>query len=65
MKIRLHIQVLSRVCNNEVIDYVSGYSGTIFSSVQFHDHFTDGSTPWMGYQLDARPLPKHRITQTE
>jgi hypothetical protein len=28
----------------------------------FHfDHFTDGRTPWTGDQLDARPLPKHRI----
>jgi hypothetical protein len=28
---------------------------------QFHDHFTDGRTPWTSDQLIARPLPKHRI----
>jgi hypothetical protein len=32
---------------------------------QFHDHFTDGRTPWTSDQLVAKPLPKHRITQTE
>ncbi|PNF19818.1 hypothetical protein B7P43_G14295 [Cryptotermes secundus] len=32
---------------------------------QFHDHFTDGRTPWTGDQLVARPLPKHRTTQTQ
>jgi hypothetical protein len=32
---------------------------------QFHDHFTDGRTPWMSDQLVARPLPKHRTTQTQ
>jgi hypothetical protein len=36
--------------------------GLIF---QFHDHFTDCRTPWTGDQLVARPLPKHRITQTQ
>jgi hypothetical protein len=30
------------------------------------DHFyTDGRTPWTGDQLIARPLPKHRTTQTQ
>jgi hypothetical protein len=32
---------------------------------QFHDHFTDGRTPWTSDQLVARPLPKHRTTQTQ
>jgi hypothetical protein len=27
--------------------------------------FTDGRTPWTGDQLVARPLPKHRTTQTQ
>jgi hypothetical protein len=27
--------------------------------------FADGRTPWMGDQLVARPLPKHRKTQTQ
>jgi hypothetical protein len=27
--------------------------------------FTDGSTPWRSDQLVARPLPKHRTTQTQ
>jgi hypothetical protein len=35
------------------------------SDVQFHDHFTDGRTPWTSDQLVARPLPKHRTTQTQ
>jgi hypothetical protein len=35
------------------------------SDFQFHDHFTDGRTPWTGGQLVARPLPKHRKTQTQ
>jgi hypothetical protein len=32
---------------------------------QFHDHFTDGRTPWTSDQPVARPLPKHRTTQTQ
>jgi hypothetical protein len=32
---------------------------------QFHDHFTDSRTPWTSDQLVARPLPKHRTTQTQ
>jgi hypothetical protein len=35
------------------------------SAFQFHDHFTDRRTPWMSDQLVARPLPKHRTTQTQ
>jgi hypothetical protein len=31
----------------------------------FHDHFTDGRTPWTSDQFVARPLPKHRTTQTQ
>jgi hypothetical protein len=31
---------------------------------QFYD-FTDGRTPWTSDQLVARPLPKHRTTQTQ
>jgi hypothetical protein len=34
------------------------------SDFQFHDHFTDGRTPWMSDQLITRPLPKHRTTHT-
>jgi hypothetical protein len=36
--------------------------GLLFSSLSF---YTDGRTPWMSYQLVARPLPKHRTTQTK
>jgi hypothetical protein len=32
---------------------------------QFHDHFTDGRTPWKSDELVRRPLPKHRTTQTQ
>jgi hypothetical protein len=32
---------------------------------QFLDHFTDGRIPWTGDELVARPLPKHRTTQTQ
>jgi hypothetical protein len=35
------------------------------SAFQFHDHFTDDRTPWTSDQLVARPLPKHRTTQTQ
>jgi hypothetical protein len=35
------------------------------SAFQFHDYFTDGRTPWTSDQLVARPLPKHRTTQTQ
>jgi hypothetical protein len=35
------------------------------SAFQFHDHFTDSRTPWTSDQLVARPLPKHRTTQTQ
>jgi hypothetical protein len=36
--------------------------GLLFSSVSFS---TDGRTPWTSVQLVARPLPKHRTTQTQ
>jgi hypothetical protein len=32
---------------------------------QFLDYFTDGMTPWRSDQLVARPLPKHRTTETQ
>jgi hypothetical protein len=32
---------------------------------RFHDHFTDGRTPWTSDQFVARPLPKHRTAQTQ
>jgi hypothetical protein len=35
------------------------------SDFQFYDHFTDGRIPWTSDQLVARPLPKHRTTQTQ
>jgi hypothetical protein len=35
------------------------------SDFQFHDNFTDGRTPWTSDQLVARPLLKHRTTQTQ
>jgi hypothetical protein len=35
------------------------------AAFQFHDHFTESRTPWASDQLVARPLPKHRTTQTE
>jgi hypothetical protein len=31
----------------------------------FFGHFTDGRTPWTSDQLVARPLHKHRTTQTQ
>jgi hypothetical protein len=31
----------------------------------YFDHFTDGRTPWTSDQLVAKPLPKHRTTQTQ
>jgi hypothetical protein len=37
----------------------------LVSAFQFHDHFRDGRTPWTSDQLVARPLPKHRTTQTQ
>jgi hypothetical protein len=34
--------------------------------VQFRNHFfTDDRTPWMSDQPVAKPLPKHRTTQTQ
>jgi hypothetical protein len=38
---------------------------SIWLIYQFLDHFTHGRTPWTGDQLVARPLPKHRKTQTQ
>jgi hypothetical protein len=32
---------------------------------QLHNHFTDDRTPWTSDHLVARPLPKHRTTQTQ
>jgi hypothetical protein len=36
-----------------------------FDFFQFHDHFTDGRTPWTSAQSVARPLPKQSTTQTQ
>jgi hypothetical protein len=38
-------------------------SGLLFSSVI--NFFTDGRNPWTNNQAVARPLPKHRTTQTQ
>jgi hypothetical protein len=35
------------------------------SGFQFHDNFYRGRTLWTSDQLVARPVPKHRITQTQ
>jgi hypothetical protein len=35
------------------------------SNCQFHDRFIEGRTPWTCDQPVARPLPKHRTTQTQ
>jgi hypothetical protein len=35
------------------------------ASFQFPDLFTIGRSPWTSYHLIARPLPKHRKTQTQ
>jgi hypothetical protein len=35
------------------------------SDFQFHNHFTDGRTPWTSDQLQSRPLLKHTATQTQ
>jgi hypothetical protein len=41
-------------------------SYTSVSRLFFHfDHLTDGRAPWTSDQLVARPLPKHRTTQTQ
>jgi hypothetical protein len=40
-------------------------SWALASDFQFHDLFTDDRTPWTIDQLVARPLPKHRTTQTQ
>jgi hypothetical protein len=39
--------------------------GICLLTFQFHNHCTDGRTPWTSDQLVARPLPKHRTTQTQ
>jgi hypothetical protein len=40
-------------------------SWTQTSDFQFYDHFTDCRSPWTSDQFVARPLPKHRTTQTQ
>jgi hypothetical protein len=59
-----------------VLDKEKSYTESIFFTgstaplgpglcFQSHDHVTDGRTPWTSDQLVARPLPKHRTTQTQ
>jgi hypothetical protein len=37
-----------------------------WSLLKFRNHFyTDGRTPWTGYQPAARPIPTHRTTQIQ
>jgi hypothetical protein len=40
-------------------------SWALASAFSFMIIFTDGRTPWTSHQLVARPLPKHRTTQTQ
>jgi hypothetical protein len=43
----------------------SSYTFTV-SKLFFHfDHCTNGRTPWMSDHFVARPLPRHRTTQTQ
>jgi hypothetical protein len=49
------------------IFFLTGFTAPLGPGLcfQFPYHFTDGRTPWTSDQLVARPLPKHRTTQTQ
>jgi hypothetical protein len=49
-------------CGERVLSLPLWSTGLMY---HFLDHFTDGRTPWTGDRLAARPLPKHRTTQTQ
>jgi hypothetical protein len=52
-------------CNNIVFFSMALHlPWALASAFQFHDHFTDGKTPWAGDQLVTRPLPVHRHRKT-
>jgi uncharacterized protein YraI len=48
-----------------IFSYCHSKVGPWFLIFQFYDNFTDGRTPWTSDHLVARPLPKHRTTQTQ
>jgi hypothetical protein len=54
------------LCNaNNFFHWLYNAPWALASDFQFHDHFTDGRTSWTSDQLIARPINKHRTTQTE
>jgi hypothetical protein len=60
-------QFLTNMFNNILVFFFTGSTApwALASAFQFHDHFKDCRTSWMSDQLVARPLPKHRTTQTQ
>jgi hypothetical protein len=51
---------VGRVCKLIIFSLALQPPWALASAFQFHDHFTDGRTPWTSDQLVARPVPKHR-----
>jgi hypothetical protein len=61
LPLRLHIVVLKLLFFSMALQH----PWALASAFQFHDHYEDGRTPWTSDQPFARPLPKHRTTQTQ
>jgi hypothetical protein len=56
------ITEISSELNNHIHSFINGFTDLL----QFRNPFyTDGRTPWTGDEPVARPLPKHRIPQTQ
>jgi hypothetical protein len=58
---------LQTVAAGKAIFFFTGSTAPVGPGLcfHFHDHFTDSRTPWTSDQLVARPLSKHRTTQTQ
>jgi hypothetical protein len=60
-----HVKILDGYYSPFLSMALPGHSGPR-PLIQFRNHFyTDGRTPWTSDQPVARPLPKHRTTQTQ
>jgi hypothetical protein len=66
LNVRAHVSHLCKTTGNFFF-IPSSYTLTRVSRFSFllFNHFTDGRTPWTSDQPVARPLSKHRTTQTQ
>jgi hypothetical protein len=65
-KVKLRVLVFINLAITFFFSMALPYHSGPRSLIQFRNHFSQkGGTPWTSDQPVARPLPKHRTTQTQ